>query len=72
MAGNLIEQAAQRVYTTRRSIIIWPNFFSLKRQATVVILLCAGSKRTQMADIKRAKKYWEDYQQRIAKSKEQQ
>src|SRR5262245_59178762 len=37
--------------------------------ATLVILLCAGSKRTQTADIKRAKKYWADYQQR-AKERE--
>ncbi len=40
--------------------------------ATLIILLCAGSKRTQTADIKRAKKYWDDYQQRIANSEERQ
>ena len=31
----------------------------------LIILLCAGSKRTQTADIKLAKKYWADYQQRL-------
>ena len=36
--------------------------------ATLVILLCAGSKRTQTADIKRAKKYWADYRRRAKES----
>ena len=30
----------------------------------VVILLCGGGKRNQDADIKRAKKYWRDYETR--------
>ncbi|NOT58668.1 MAG: type II toxin-antitoxin system RelE/ParE family toxin [Acidobacteria bacterium] len=38
---------------------------------TLVILLCAGDKRTQAVDIKRAKKYWTDYQQRLSESEEQ-
>lgn len=29
----------------------------------VVILLCAGDKHSQAQDIKRAKKYWKDYQE---------
>lgn len=33
---------------------------------TVVLLLCAGSKRSQRADIGRAKEYWTDYQRRHA------
>jgi len=32
--------------------------------ATIVLLLCGGIKRTQDADIKRATRYWRDYQQR--------
>lgn len=32
----------------------------------VMILLCGGSKRTQSADIKTAKAYWKDYEQRTA------
>jgi putative addiction module killer protein len=32
--------------------------------ATLVILLCAGSKRTQDVDIKRAKEYWLDWKRR--------
>lgn len=31
---------------------------------TLVILLCAGDKRTQEKDIQRAKQYWHDYKQR--------
>ncbi len=30
----------------------------------VVILLCGGEKRTQGADIRRAKRYWRDYEAR--------
>ncbi len=32
--------------------------------ATLVILLCGGDKRTQDADIKRAKEYWLDWKRR--------
>lgn len=32
--------------------------------ATIVLLLCSGIKRTQDADIKRATRYWRDYQRR--------
>jgi len=35
---------------------------------TIVVLLCAGSKRTQPRDIARAKKYWKDHQERYDKS----
>ena len=30
----------------------------------VVLLLCGGDKRTQTADIKRAKEYWKDHEER--------
>ena len=40
--------------------------------ATLVILLCAGDKRTQAADIKRARKYWADYQRRAKESEAKQ
>lgn len=32
-----------------------------------VLLLCGGDKRKQAADIKRAVRYWEDYQRRTRK-----
>lgn len=32
--------------------------------ATLVLLLCAGSKRTQTRDIEHARDYWKDYQAR--------
>ena len=34
---------------------------------TCVLLLCAGDKRKQSADIQRAVQYWKDYQQRTGK-----
>lgn len=34
---------------------------------TIVLLLCAGDKRTQRKDIKRAKEYFDDYKARTAK-----
>ena len=38
-------------------------YFGQKGQ-TLVILLCGGDKRTQERDIRQAKEYWGDYQQR--------
>jgi putative component of toxin-antitoxin plasmid stabilization module len=37
-------------------------------EQTCVLLLCGGDKRKQAADIKRAIEYWNDYQERMAKS----
>ena len=39
---------------------------------TMVILLCGGDKRTQAANIKLAKKFWADYQQRARENEEKQ
>lgn len=33
----------------------------------IVLLLCGGTKKTQTADIKQAKVYWENYQERKKK-----
>lgn len=32
---------------------------------TILLIVCAGDKRTQAADIKRAVKFWDDYQRRL-------
>jgi hypothetical protein len=37
-----------------------------KKNKSFVIILIGGDKKTQAADIKRAKAYWEDYQVRSA------
>ncbi|GAB4194869.1 MAG: hypothetical protein Fur006_40860 [Coleofasciculaceae cyanobacterium] len=31
---------------------------------TIVLLLCGGDKSTQVADIRKAKEYWADYEKR--------
>jgi len=33
---------------------------------TVILLLCAGDKGSQAADIRKAKEYWADYQERTS------
>jgi putative addiction module killer protein len=38
-------------------------YYAMER-ATIVLLRCGGSKRVQDADIKRATRYWRDYQRR--------
>lgn len=40
-----------------RVYLAWPS-------ETLVILLCGGDKRTQDADIQRAKEYWSDWKRR--------
>ena len=32
---------------------------------TILLIVCGGDKRTQAADIKRAVKFWDDYQRRL-------
>src|SRR6187549_2513820 len=68
-AGNFgdVETAGEGVLELR---IDWgPGYrvyFSRVGQA-IVLLLCAGDKRTQQKDIKHAKDYFEDYKARSAK-----
>lgn len=35
-----------------------------RKGKTVVILLCGGEKKSQNSDIKQARKYWKDYEER--------
>ncbi len=37
-----------------------------KQGRKLVILLCGGNKRSQSGDIKKASKYWQDYQSRAS------
>ena len=37
---------------------------TLRHGAALVLLLCAGDKRTQSKDIEHARNYWKDYQAR--------
>lgn len=45
-------------------------YFAMAGMA-LVVLLCGGDKRTQAADIKRARKFWVDYQQHARESEEE-
>ncbi len=40
------------------------RIYHARRGKAVVLLLCGGSKRRQNADIDRAVRYWQDYQER--------
>ena len=40
------------------------RIYYAQAEKTVVLLLCSGSKRTQISDIIAAVRYWEDYQRR--------
>jgi len=37
------------------------RIYFAKEKQTIVILLCAGEKKSQQRDIEKAKKYWQDY-----------
>lgn len=59
-----IKPVGEGVLELREDIGPGYRVYLARHGATLVILLCAGDKRTQDADIKRAKAYWQDWKQR--------
>jgi putative addiction module killer protein len=64
--GNFGETRFLRNGVSELKIDIGPGYRVYYAQVarTVVLLLCAGSKRTQRSDIARAVEYWNDFQSR--------
>ena len=64
--GNFGEHKALQEGVWELKMDIGPGYrvYYALENATIVLLLCGGAKRTQTADIKRAVRYWHDYQQR--------
>ncbi|MDB5971103.1 MAG: addiction module killer protein [Hydrocarboniphaga sp.] len=59
-----IKPAGEGVLELREDIGPGYRAYLGRHGATLVILLCGGDKRTQDADIKRAKEYWLDWKRR--------
>ncbi len=41
------------------------RIYFAKKPNTIILFLCAGDKKTQSRDIKKAKKYWDNYKLKI-------
>jgi putative addiction module killer protein len=65
-AGNFgdCEPVGDRVQELREHLAAGYRVYFARHGQTVVILLCAGSKKSQASDIKTAKVYWEDWKRR--------
>jgi putative addiction module killer protein len=65
MAGNFGDchpiQGAKGISELRLDIGPGYRIYYGKEGNTVIILLIGGSKRTQIRDIEKAKRYWQDY-----------
>ena len=59
-----IKPVGEGVLELREDIGPGYHVYLARHGATLVILLCGGDKRTQDADIKRAKEYWSDWKRR--------
>lgn len=59
-----IKPVGEGVLELREDIGPGYRVYLARHGATLVILLCGGDKRTQDADIKRAKEYWLDWKRR--------
>lgn len=66
MAGNLGDHrfCGNGVWEFRIDVGPGYRVYYALSGTTVVLLLCAGSKRSQMPDIRRAISFWKDYRQR--------
>jgi len=60
------ESVGDSVFELREHIGAGYRVYFGRHGHTVVILLCAGSKKTQTADIRAAKAYWADWKRRQA------
>lgn len=65
-AGNFGDHKVCRDGISELRIDVGPGYrvYYAKAGQTIVLIVCAGDKRTQAADIERAVKCWEDYQRR--------
>lgn len=65
-AGNFgdCDTVGEGVQELREHIGAGYRIYFGRHGKTVVILLCGGSKKSQAADIKNAKVYWEDWKRR--------
>ena len=59
-----IKPVGEGVLELREDIGPGYRVYLVRHGTTLVILLCGGDKRTQNADIKRAKEYWSDWKRR--------
>jgi len=66
MEGNFGEHRVLRDGVWELKIEVGPGYrvYYAQEGKTVILLLCAGSKRTQRQDIARAVEYWNDHQSR--------
>lgn len=60
-----IKPVGEGVLELREGIGAGYRVYLGRHGATLVILLCGGDKRTQAADIRKAKEYWQDWKRRI-------
>lgn len=64
--GNFGDHKPLQEGVSELRIALGPGYrvYYVMDRATIVLLLCGGLKRTQEADLKRATRYWRDYQRR--------